>query len=63
MSSLLSHLSAVPHVVGEGALRDEPRDGCERDYLILTKFREYLTSRKIKSHISRVLDFAILEGN
>ena len=32
-------------------------------YLILTKFREYLISRKIKRHISRVLNFAILKGN
>ena len=32
-------------------------------YLILTKFREYLISRKVKRHISRVLNFAILKGN
>ena len=34
-----------------------------RNYLILTKFREYLISRKVKRHISRVFNFAILRGN
>ena len=33
-----------------------------RRYLILTKFREYLIFRKVKRHISRVLNFAILRG-
>ena len=33
------------------------------EYLILTKFREYLISRKVKRHISRVLNFVILRGN
>ena len=32
-------------------------------YLILTKFCEYLILRKVKRHISRVLNFAILREN
>ena len=35
----------------------------EARYLILTKFRVYLISRKVKRRISRVLNFAILRGN
>ena len=33
------------------------------DLPYLTKFREYLTLRKVKHNISRVLNFAILRGN
>jgi len=36
---------------------------CLFDYLILAKLREYEISRKIQSHILRILNFVILKGN
>ena len=32
-------------------------------YLILSKFREYFISRKVKRHISQVLNFAFFRRN